>query len=168
MDQNWTAILLPLFFGGIFGAVGIGMLVFGQIQRNKARETEKWPTTNGTIVTSRIEQQTRIERDEGRSYSRTTNTPIVEYTYEVDGKALRGNKIFPGATMSYDIGTTQGIINRYQVGQPATVHYNPADPTQAVLETKAKGGSIMLILGAVFAAIGIIACCVAAGMALLR
>jgi hypothetical protein len=80
---------------------------------------------------------------------------------------LQGNKIFPGATMSFDLGTAQGIINRYQAGQPATVHYDPADPTQAVLETKSRGANLMLILGAVFAVVGLVACCAAGALAFL-
>ena len=167
MNPDWTAVLTPLAVGGIFASIGIGMLIFGQTQRAKAKATETWPTLSGAIVSSHIDQQRRTQRSQGRTYTRTTHMPVVEYTYELGGKTFRGSKIFPGANMSFDLGTAQGIINRYQAGQPTTVHYNPADPTQAVLETKAKGGNLLFILGAVFAVIGLVACLAAGASALL-
>lgn len=161
--MNSTAVLVPLLLGGIFGMIGVGILVFGLIQRNKAKQAEKWPTLPGTVVASRLESRTSREYDEGRSYTRTTHTPIVEYAYQYMGKSYQGSKIFPGANMSFDLGTAQGIVSRYPPGQQCTVHYNPADLTDVVLETKAKGGNLMVILGAIFAVIGVLACCVGVG-----
>ena len=85
----------------------------------------------------------------------TTYTPVVEYTYTVNGATLQGKRLSPGGTMSYDYNTAQGILSRYQPGQPVTVHYDPANPTQAVLETKAAGSLLLFILGGVFLAIGL-------------
>ena len=167
MSQDLTVVLIPLALGGIFAVLGVILLVIGRRDQARARKAEAWPTLNGMISSSRIDKQTRTDRSQGRTYTRTTYAPVVEYTYEVGGRTFQGNKIFPGANMSFDLGTAQGIINRYQAGQPATVHYDPADPTQAVLETKSKGANLMLILGAVFAVVGLIACCAAGGLALL-
>jgi hypothetical protein len=148
--------------GGIFGLIGTGVLLLGLLQRNKATQAEKWPTLPGTVAASRLESKTSGEHDEGRSDTRTTHMPVVEYTYEYMGKSYRGSKIFPDARMSFDLGTAQGIVNRYQPGQTCAVHYNPADLTDVVLETRSSGGNLMLILGAVFAVIGVVACCAGA------
>ena len=158
-----AAVWVPLLLGGIFSLIGIALFVFGLVQRNKAKQAERWPTLPGTVVSSRVESKTSRQDDEGRSHTRTTHMPIVEYSYEYMGKPYQGSKIFPGANMSFDLGTAQGIVNRYQPGQPCTVHYNPADLTDVVLEIKSKGGNLMLILGAVFAVIGILACCAGVG-----
>lgn len=152
--------LIPLLLGGVFAVLGVGLLIFGLRERKKARATEAWPTVNGTIVSSKLEKNTRTDRRDGRTYTHTTYAPVVEYTYEVGGKTYQGNHIFPGATMSYDLGTAQNIVNRYQLGLPATVHYDSANPTEAVLEVKAKGGNLFVIIGAVFAVLGIIGCCI--------
>jgi hypothetical protein len=158
-----TAVWLPLLLGGIFSLVGIGLFIFGLVQRKKAKQAEQWPTLPGTVVSSRVESKTSREHNHDRSYTRTTHMPVVEYTYEYMGKSYQGSRIFPGARMSFDLGTAQDIVNRYQAGQATTVHYNPADLTDVVLETKSKGSSLMLILGAVFAVIGIVACCAGIG-----
>ena len=155
-----TGLIVALCLGSVFFLLGVGLAIFGFVQRKKAKTTESWPTASGSIVSSRLDQNTRTERRDGHSYTSTSYTPIVEYTYEVGGKTYQGNKVFPGASMSYDHGTAQGIVNRYQPGAAVTVHYDPADPTQAVLETKSKGGNLFLILGAVFAVLGMIGCCI--------
>ena len=155
-----TSLLVALCLGGGFFILGAGLAIFGFVQRKKAKTTESWPTASGSIVSSRLDQSTRTERRDNRTYTSTSYTPIVEYTYEVSGKTYQGNKVFPGASMSYDHGTAQGIVNRYQPGAVVTVHYDPVDPIQAVLETKSKGGNLFLILGAVFAVLGMIGCCI--------
>ena len=166
MNANWMTYVLPLFLGGVFAVIGIGLLVFGLRQRQKAKATEKWPTVNGNIVSARIEQQTHTERSQGRTYTRTSHTPVVEYTYEIGGKAFQGNRIFPGSGLSYDLNTAQGILNRYQPGQTATVHYDPTDPTQVVLETNAKGGVVFFIIGGVFLFLGLAGCCISGVLAI--
>jgi hypothetical protein len=69
----------------------------------------------------------------------------VDYSFEVGGKPLRGSKISPGSTMSFDLGTAQDIVNRYQAGTAVTVHYDPADPTQAVLETSSRSANLLML-----------------------
>jgi len=160
MNSTLITLLFPLCLGGIFTAVGIGLIVFGLRERKKAKTTETWPTANGTILSARLDQQTRTERDQGRTHTRTSYTPIIEYNYTAGGQTYQGSRIFPGTSMSFDHSTAQNIVNRYQPGAAVTVHYDPGDPTQAVLETKAKGGNLFLILGGVFALLGIVGCCI--------
>ena len=161
MDTSTSlTFLIPLCLAGVFGAIGVGFFIFGYIQRRKAKVTEAWPTVSGTIVSARLDQHMRTERHDGHSYTSTSHTPIIEYSYQVGQRAYQGNRVFPGATMSYDLGTAQGIVNRYQPGMTVTVHYDPTDPTQAVLETKSKGGNLFLILGAIFAVLGMLGCCI--------
>jgi hypothetical protein len=155
-----TGLLIALCLGGVFFLLGIGLVIFGFVQHKKAKTSESWPTAGGSIVSARLDQSTHTEDEDGHTYTSTSYRPVIEYTYEIGGKIYQGNRVFPGASMSYDHGTAQGIVNRYQPGAAVTVHYDPADPTQAVLETKSKGGNLFLILGAVFAVLGIIGCCI--------
>jgi len=162
--MDTTATWVPLLLGGIFSVVGISLFISGLLQRNKAKQAERWPTLPGMVAAARIESKTSRRRSRGRSYTRTTYMPVVEYTYEYVGKSYRSARIFPGADMSFDLGTAQGIVNRYQPGQACTVHYNPADLTDVVLETKSRGGNLMLILGVVIAVIGLLVCSAGAGL----
>lgn len=157
-----TGLLVALCLGGAFFILGAGLAIFGFVQRKKAKTAETWPTASGTVVSSRLDQKTTTDYDDGHTSTSTSYTPIVEYTYQVGGQTYQGSRIFPGASMSYDHGTAQGIASRYQPGATVTVHYDPANPTQAVLETKSKGGNLFLILGSVFAVLGIIGCCIGA------
>ena len=161
-----TGLLIALCLGGVFFLLGVGLVIFGVVQRKKAKTTETWPTASGSIVSSRLDQKTTTDYDDGHTSTSTSYTPIVEYTYQVGGQTYQGSRVFPGASMSYDHGTAQGIVSRYQPGATVTVHYDPANPTQAVLETKSKGGNLFLILGTVFAVLGIIGCCVGVVIAL--
>jgi hypothetical protein len=154
------SFLIPLCLAGVFGIIGVGLLVFGLVQRRKAKLTETWPTASGAIVSARLDQSMQTHRRDGHTYTSTSYNPVIEYTYQIGGKAYQGNRVFAGATMSYDLGTAQGIVNRYQPGMAVTVHYDPADPTQAVLETTSKGGNLFFILGAVFAILGMLGCCI--------
>ncbi len=155
MSPDWTGILLPLCFGVVFGAIGVALLVFGINQQRKARLAEKWPTAQGTITAARIDQERRVQRTQGGTRTSTTYAPAVEYTYQVNGTAFQGKRLSTGGTMSYDYNTAQRIISRYQPGQPALIHYDPADPAQAVLETRAAGSLLLFILGGLFLVLGL-------------
>lgn len=167
MTQDYTGLLLPLLVGGVVGLVGVALLIFGLLQRREATAAERWPTAPGTVVSSQIQEQTRIERGKGRTDSRAAHTPLVEYAYEINGRSFRGSRILPGAAVIYDLTTAQGIVDRYRVGQPVSVYYNPADQAESVLETTSAGGRLLLILGGVLAAIGVLACCAGGAFALL-
>lgn len=158
--------LIVAGIGILFAGLGLGMLLAARRQRAQAAAAAAWPTVAGTITASRLDRQTRTQTRQGRRSTHTTYTPVVDYTFEAGGKPLRGSKIFPGSTMSFDLGTAQDIVNRYQAGAPVTVHYNPADPTQAVLETTSRSANILMILGGVFMGIGVVMLLAVAGLAL--
>jgi hypothetical protein len=166
MSSDFTGVILALLIGGIFGAIGAGLLIFAQRERTKAKAAEKWPVVAGSIVATRVDQQVRTEHSQGRTYQRTSYAPIVQYTYQVNGQAFQGARIALGGSMSYDYNTAQSIANRYQPGQPTTVHYDPANPAEAVLEPKASGSAVLIVVGVIFLLIGIGSCCISAFMLL--
>jgi hypothetical protein len=61
-----------------------------------------------------------------------TNIPTVEYEFAVAGTTYRGARISIGD----DSGgaNTEATLARYPVGATVTVYYDPADPTDCVLE----------------------------------
>jgi hypothetical protein len=146
--------------GIIFFSIGAALANFGFAQRKKTKTAEAWPIVNGVIESSRLIPGAPNKRGDGYTYSDNYYTPAVEYTYEISGQTYRGSHINAGKNMSYDRSTAQGIVILYHPGTAVTVHYNPADPSQAVLETKSRGGKAFLFFGAVFAVLGLLSCSV--------
>jgi hypothetical protein len=86
-----------------------------------------------------------------RSYDLT-----VAYTYEVAGREWHGNRVSFGQEPSGSYGDVQPRMEQYLKGTEVTVYYDPADPSQAVLERGAASGAWFAIaLGIVLIAVGI-------------
>jgi len=69
----------------------------------------------------------------------------------VAGQEYKGDKITFGFTQGYgNYAKAQAALARYPLGAQVTVYYNPANPTDAVLERKAGGSTISLVLGIIF------------------
>lgn len=138
---------------------GIVMILFGLVfvivaitSRNKAKAAESWPVTQGQILFSNIESHTSTDSDGDTS---TSYEVKVDYSYDVMGSPMKGQRISYGATGS-DYNSAKKIADRYPVGSSVTVHYNPEKPSDAVLETTARGGTVFLIVGIVIMVIGVI------------
>lgn len=156
-------LIIALCIGGIFGGVGVGLLLFGNSQRKQGNASQSWPTTTGTILSTTLSQQSRRN---SQGYHDVTYAPTVEYTYEVNGNSYRSDKINAGWTVSYDLGNAQNKINQYQPGARITVYYNPANPADAVLETKSAASNIFMIAGSIVLVLTVFICCSVAGFSL--
>jgi hypothetical protein len=55
------------------------------------------------------------------------------------------------------MGRAQSIVDRYPDGATVTVYYNPADPSDAVLERgNTPGIGVLYIIGGIFAVAGLL------------
>src|ERR1051326_3471856 len=158
-----VTLIIALCMGGIFGGVGVGLLLFGNNQRRQGSASQSWPTTTGTILSATLDQQTRRN---SQGYHDVTYAPTVEYTYEVNGNSYRSDKINAGWTVSYDAGTAQNKISQYQPGARVTVYYNPSDPADAVLEPKSAAGNIFMIAGGIVLVLTVCISCSVVGFSL--
>ena len=105
--------------------------------RRKVEQVKGWSSTVGTVTLSTIDMR--------KSGSRISiQYPVVHYSYQVLGREYEANKIMPGA----EIGGSgaQKVVNRYPVGAQVIVFYNPQNPYEAVLETKAPAQWIMWLV----------------------
>ncbi len=100
------------------------------ITRRKVAQAENWSSTMGTVTSSSIEWR-RGSKGGSVAY------PVVQYSYQVMGQMLQGQKIMPGP----DTGGTgaQKVVNRYPAGAQVTVYYDPNNPSDAVLERSMPG-----------------------------
>jgi hypothetical protein len=90
----------------------------------KGYESQKWPTTDGRIIYSRVVGSTRII---GRKAS-------IKYEYVVDGKRYISSLI-SYTWKSVDYQAFMQILQEYPESEDVIVHYNPRDPQEAVLKT---------------------------------
>ncbi len=148
MDSTTLIVIAAIAFAMlVFNAIFIGIIFFTQ---RKAKQSQDWPTTTGTIKVSRIE--TRYDSDSG-----SVDYPVVEYSYSVMGKEFTGEKVTPGLQWG---GTgARKVVERYPAGSQVKVYYNQENPSEALLETKAPGWVIWLWVGLI--GLDLILCCVA-------
>lgn len=143
-------------FSSIFVFVGLGIALYGFMQIQAAQASKSWPMTTGTVVYS--EMGRHRNRESGTSYSAE-----VEYEYRVDGELLSNNRIQFGNWNHNKASSARKVLNRYKKGTEVTVHYNPEDPYEAVLEPGVQAetwflpifGSAFAVFGMVFVAVGI-------------
>lgn len=135
-DRNLMIVALGM---GIMGTLAI---VFGAFLVLSGMETQSWPTTDGVVLHTEI-----VVNHGGKS---TTYAPLVLYQYSVDGAIYSCDNMI-GTTTSSSYEWATGCLASYPEGSQVTVHYNPNNPSDAVLSA---GASIMdavpIFIGTVF------------------
>ncbi len=112
---------------------------------SKYREVSRartWVATTGTVTESKVRSH-RNRSSDGDSFE---SMPLVTYEYTVESKKYRGTRInFAEKISGEDVALT---LNRYREGKIVQVYYNPAKPSEAVLERELPSG-IFKILGVI-------------------
>ena len=135
----------------LIGLVVGGGLIYGSIVNGrKAQASLQWPSVPGTVLYSQLVRDSTSGSGDVETFS-----PVITYTYIVNGQGLQCSRVnFSGTKSKKQLAT-------YPKGIPVQVYYDPQQPTTAVLE---KGGStkVMLFVGIAVIAFG---CVVALVMA---
>jgi hypothetical protein len=124
-------------------AAGLCLVLFGGYVRVLSLKSRGWPVTSGVITES-------YRRTETKNYQKRTRGAEIRYRYTVDGQTYKGDVISYG-DMFFASDTAR--LQRYPQGAQVEVHYDPQDPTLAVLEAGAGPSPGLFILGGL-AAIG--------------
>lgn len=96
-----------------------------------------WPQTEGEILRSGV---VVVEGDDSISYH-----PSADYRYVVNGEPYRGDRLFFGSQWNGPVERpAQRIVDRYPEGQPITVFYDPANPSESVVERRLGTGVIVV------------------------
>lgn len=149
MDR-WAIFQLFAVMAVICWPISAWFILTGRGYRAQAQASQKWPTAQGTVLSSEVEQSRSLFSKEAFDY---TYTPKVRYAYEVGGKRYEGDTIqfgYMGGKTSYN---EEKVIQRYPVGGAATVHYDPVDPKVSVLETATSSGSGRYWAGWIFSTV---------------
>lgn len=159
----YTANGVPLFAFGLplaCFAVAIGSVASFVRDRRQSRASTSWPMVSGRITRAAVVEEEIEDRrdDEAIRTPRHTRRYQVDlrYAYHVGGRDLTGTAVGAGWTPVFGRrADADAAAALYREGQLVAVHYDPADPSNAVLEAgKSDGALAPLLFAAMFAAGG--------------
>lgn len=107
------------------------LVMIGAMVANVALKMERakdWLQVEGRVTRSKL----MVRRPPaGNDIGTAVNVPDIAYTFMVGGLSYQGRRVSLG-----DISGkfAEDAVRRYRVGSVVTVHYDPADPTDCVLE----------------------------------
>lgn len=156
MESSFPTWIIPAILGIVFAGIAVLLFIVALISRKKAQASQAWPTAPGAIVSSSIQEHQQYDADD--QSTSTSYEPVIQYRYTIMGQEYLGSRVAFGAS-SFGRSQAEAIVNRYRPNQAVSVHYDPQEPSESVLETKAAGANIFLIVAVVFLVIGIISCC---------
>jgi hypothetical protein len=145
--------LFPSLFSLVFVIIGVVILRYAMRTAEKARQSESWPSTEGEIAHSATLYQTD---------STATNNGVatfkadIAYRYKVKGASYSSSKVALLDLATSSSGRAQTIVQRYPDKSKVQVYYNPADPSDAILEPGSTGGvNVLYLIGGIFATAGV-------------
>jgi len=131
---------MTILYGVLITASGCLLLWLGVKTLRTARASKKWPVAAGVVVFSGTEAKSSLG-DGPATYAK------VRYEYEVEGRKYSSERISIGQYGTGGGGHAKAEAAKYPVGAIVKVFYDPADPSQAVLE---PGGALFLAIFLLF------------------
>ncbi len=132
-----TVIDMPLLL------IAVGLIVIALVLQLRARRSMSWPSTTGVVNSATIDERVKT----GSNGTSTLYCPMIAYEYEVDGHHYMQNRLLMGGPVSSrSRSRVQKWVDRYPEGSAVKIYYNPADPSESVLERKANG-PVMILWG---------------------
>jgi uncharacterized protein DUF3592 len=129
-----NAILIG--FGVIAIAIGVALYIAQFRQGLRATASKRWPISSGTVIASALEKS-----PDGRWRYRAA----MQYRYRVAGKEYQSGRIFWGGNEGRQKHMAS-VIAAYPQGCKVPVHYDPQDPSEAVIDPAQNIGSRPLVL----------------------
>ena len=123
-------------FGVIAIAIGVVLYVTQFRQGLHATASKRWPVSSGTIIASALEKS-----PDGRWRYRAA----VQYRYRAGGKEYQSDRIFWGGNEGRQKHMAS-VIAAYPQGGKVSVHYDPQNPAEAVLDPAQHVGSRPLVI----------------------
>jgi len=133
-----------------FGALavwGIVSLIKTEVsETRRSRRVADWSTTKGRVKTSEV-----------RHLTVRTSRPYVFYSYQVEGRDYACDRIAFGS--QFGKGTHHDVVAAYPAESEVDVHYDPADPGNAVLVKRRYHGywPVAVLAGVLLPAVLVIA-----------
>jgi len=128
-DARFTTVMYKIAFliAGSF-ALFASLILHLRFTRDNARGEKSltWPTTQGRVVRSHLEvSEHRTQRTDYDDY--------IEYEYTVAGRTYRSRNVDLQIRNRNDPASIQAFVDSYKVDQQVIVHYDPGQPSEALL-----------------------------------
>jgi hypothetical protein len=129
--------------------LGLGLLAYSVALWQRGRQSRRWPNVQGRMLTSQLHL---VEWDEGAAI-----WPEIEYEYCVKQRTFRSQSVALGHLLSLILpGEAERLVAHYPAGAAVTVHYNPDNPQEAILEQGLGCGVFgMAVLSGLLVSLGI-------------
>lgn len=136
---------VPIMFV-LVAAVLLALMAWAAIRR--AATMRAWPATDGVVASSRVEQTIMHRRRSGSQYSTTATVyvPRVIYHYRVGGIDIDGDQ-FGRMSSGTAAAVAERVVAAFPAGTKVVVHYDPNEPTTAIVDPAA--GRLPLVLAGI-------------------
>ena len=127
-------------------AAGITVLLFGLMlfslirMWGRMQAARSWDKVEGIITVSRVDQPAAHASDDQNDAK-----PIIRYRYQAGGQELESDNIFVGGPAITTRVLAAKLTGRYPVGAHVDVHFDPKQPTEALLEPAAAQNVAALV-----------------------
>jgi hypothetical protein len=128
-------------------AAGLVAVIHVVRTSRKVQEAQLWPSVKGLVNTS------VVKRSGGRN---RVYRAKIEYTYVVGGREHVGKRYALGGELDTSSrARAEERCARYPEGSEPDVYYDPANPSDACLVRAQEGVAFTILIGGVFAAVGV-------------
>jgi hypothetical protein len=131
----------------MLSGMGVFALLISLASSREAARTKDWKSTWGRIETSAVEKFQTLSDSGGRQRWQTMQRAQIVYSYNVNGREYRGDKVAEGWKASATFGLlARRAAAKFAQGQPVEVFYDPANPSRALLDRRVKGGGFTYVI----------------------
>lgn len=135
----------------MLGGMGLFALLIALASSREAARAKDWKSTWGRIESSGVEKFQTLSESGGRQRWQTMQRAQVIYSYSVNGREYRGDKVAEGWKTSATFGLlARRAAAKFAQGQPVEVFYDPANPSRALLDRRVKGGGFVYLIAFAF------------------
>jgi len=128
-----------------FALVALPMILLALRAFAKIRAIRRWPRAPGVVTSSFLESSRSTSKDRnGFTVHHTSYTPVVHFTFTVNGQQHQGTQMALEAT-STGAESAAADIARYPLGAQVQAYCDPAHPSTAYLEVRRSIGAIILL-----------------------
>jgi len=131
----------------VSGGFGLAILALTVSSLREAAAMKRWPVAIGRVLSSTV-QEYKADAGAGNFGGPrgrlTLYRPMILYEYEVQGQRFKNDRIAQSPGINRGVPDfAQKTADRYPTGRQVEVRYNPARPSESVLEPRVPKGWIV-------------------------